>query len=166
MLRSLAPSKTTEERNALFASLSPIDCRKAIAYDVLYLLDNEEIVPTHGVYLAVNHFVRQSRTSDVEELLSRPYEVCNCCAKGAMFLSAVRKFNGAAGESMYDIESTVFGRTVANRIESLFEGCRCRSADEILRAIMKAIIADPDGLLSEKSAEAIEDWDLRGLYLP
>lgn len=96
-------AKDIEKKNKLFNSMTPNQRRVAIAKDVLSQIDANKYKPASGVYVVASNFIDTDKL-DVENvdklqgqqvcsLLPDNMPSCAVCARGAMFMSALNKFN-------------------------------------------------------------------------
>jgi hypothetical protein len=167
------------KKNEEFNGLSPEKRRVAIARDVIRQVEAERLLPTKGVYLVPNPLssymtygkeilVGYAVGDDLKKIFKKEIETCNCCAKGALFLSAVEKYNqckvtdnmrASAGTSFTNEEVSKqlrkhFSHDQLELIESAFEGRWSEgnktnyfhdsyiNSYERMQAIMKNIIAN------------------------
>lgn len=102
--------------------------RVAIAKDVLLQLKMGKYISMTGTYIApIDHLGRDVEVNQ-SALKSKSRPDCRVCAKGALALSAIRKFNeyegtaDALSEDHMEVITRFFGVAQADRIESAFEG--------------------------------------------
>jgi len=118
--------------------LSKAEQRVAVAKDALKQLQYEKYTATKGVYIGHELETRVCKWVDgyddaelsnakeqLQPLLIKDKGLCKVCAKGALFLSAVRKFNKATVGDMSDenfkVAENIFGSTNFDLIEAAFE---------------------------------------------
>lgn len=124
--------------------LSKAEMRVIVAKDALAQLRHERYVATSGTYIGSELLQRiggpeeddfgdtcyRNWDSPLQALLLKDKGECDVCAKGALFLSAVRKFNSATVGDMinddnFKIAEKIFGIKQFDLIEAAFEGWTC-----------------------------------------
>lgn len=129
-----------KEKDA-FKKMSKAEKRVAIAEDVIAQIRCETYVPTSGTYVEINASSKAAdKGFDVYSMNTKPADLmmqegmlsCNVCAKGAMFLSHVRKdvdsctidqARRGADERHIEHELTdLFSEEQLDMIEAAFEG--------------------------------------------
>lgn len=94
--RASAAIESIKKANALFKKLSPAQKRVHIAKDVIAQLKSKKYKARAGDYLKINLTKETLPQSESEQLicsLSDKNVTCECCARSAIFASAVRNFN-------------------------------------------------------------------------
>lgn len=102
--------------------------RVAIAKDVLLQINLKKYTPSTGTYVATNDG-NDGHTMNQGALRDKHAPACTVCAKGALCLSAIRKFNsygGTAGklgddEGVMKVLKRFFGHRQTELIEAAFE---------------------------------------------
>ncbi len=119
--------------NALFERMTPRERRVAICRDVIKSLNAGQFQAETGVYCLFDDSL-DTNVDLMQNIEQGP--VCQVCARGALFCSAVRKFDNcktsfSRGYSPHDngefdkTESRFFSRKQIDLIEKYFEGwCR------------------------------------------
>lgn len=127
--------KTILASNKAFAAMTPAAKRVAIAKDALEQINKGLFNPRHGAYV---EFYESIEVKDNNQELCSLIEDkgCNVCARGALFLSTVRKFDNFSVSKIdkYDgtidsigqyefksYESNFFDRKQIRMIECMFE---------------------------------------------
>jgi hypothetical protein len=157
--------------------------RVAIAKDVLSQLKAEKIIPKEGVYVNsddIDEYLYQEKNYGKEFSLQKllPKFKCAVSAKGALFLSDIRKRNQynvnyglSIGNTAITNKLDYFDESQLNLIEAAYEGfgrygCRpfhdsFNNEDERLITIMNNIIKnDGEFILDQKFLDAEETYDL------
>jgi hypothetical protein len=98
-------NKDLAELNAAFAALSPEQQRVAIAIDTIQQLWLGVFRATSGTYLELTSPETFKVNQELQEVLTAEGIICEVCARGAIFASAVRKSN-AAMVCSYDAGNT------------------------------------------------------------
>jgi hypothetical protein len=119
--------------NAAYRKASPVQRRRMIVKDALKQIEAGQIKPTSGTYIRVWPD-KGKPVVDLDDplqpvLLEQGAVTCDCCAKGALFVSAVRlsnRFNGdPTGIGSGTINETVeWPEENYHEIESAFESDR------------------------------------------
>jgi len=168
--------KSVEERNADFQAMTKVERRKAVATDALAQLRAGRFVAQSGVYelffSKAGDVLSSSGFLDSCERGLKEAARCECCAKGALYLSSLRRFNGAPieGEEFPyrdDLLKAIFGREMADLAEDAFEGVNINGRlpgeearafydafptdRQRLRQILLAILAHPRGILTRSA---------------
>lgn len=130
-------AQQVEAKNAAFANMTPEQKRVAIAQDVIAGLRSRRLVAEAGTYISTDlnrGCVNESSISEngisVQDVL-KDIPVCNVCAKGAMFVSMVERFNqvyykpedGENAEDVYESDVVFFydgGNDMMYELEKYF----------------------------------------------
>lgn len=110
-----------------YSSMTKAQKRVAIAKDVLLQIKLGKYIAVQGTYISPIGEHRHEVEVSQYALKARSRLDCRVCAKGALALSAIRKFNkyeGTAETIYYDHMEVIgrfFGIKQANMIESAFE---------------------------------------------
>lgn len=101
----LAMAMRVLKNNADFEKLSQAEKRVAIAQDVLVQLQMEKIVPTQGLYLEGpdDSEVAIKPSTPIKNVTAWQEPGCSVCAKGALFVSAVKMMNGRKVKELKDL---------------------------------------------------------------
>lgn len=171
------------KRNAKFACMTKAQQRVAIAKDVLRTLDSGKIRPTRGVYLKLEG--KTVRRKDVGSQWCdklKDVEVCEVCAKGAIFVAAALRFNRfkisddrvkTSGEAnrFYDVDicdlnERYFSKRQLEAIEEAFEEVLVHygayanmSSVDAMIAIMQNIIKNNGRFVPPKWNSKTEKWE-------
>jgi hypothetical protein len=100
----LKTQKEIKSDNKKFKKLSKPQQRVAIAKDVIAQINMKRIFAKTLVYLTPNSTQRNPHTgsaileeaevgTELREIFKEKVETCHCCAKGALFLTAVERYN-------------------------------------------------------------------------
>lgn len=79
-----------------FGSMNAAQRRVAIAEDVIAGINAKRFIATQGTYVELREAsceLNPDETVDVQKVLAENVKTCEVCAKGAMFIAAVEKFN-------------------------------------------------------------------------
>jgi hypothetical protein len=112
--------------------VSKAEQRVIIAKDALAQLKAERFIAQAGVYVGAELFDDLEKRSDFNDdaqakplLLKKETVPCRVCAKGALFLSAVRKYNKATIDDIacdvMTVAENIFGKKQFDQIEAAFE---------------------------------------------
>lgn len=101
--------------------------RVAVAKDALAQLKAEKYKATSGVFIDsgfLNNLCYSDSTDQAQPVLQN-MGTCRLCAKGAIFLSTIRKYNKATVYELThaheDVSNDLFGQDNLDRIEAAFE---------------------------------------------
>jgi len=88
-------TKKILKSNAAFEKMDPAQKRVQIAKDVIVSLEAQNLIPSPGTYLATDLKQLMGRKKDTTELrgLLAKLPSCNVCARGAIAVCAVKRFN-------------------------------------------------------------------------
>ena len=114
---------------AAFHKLSPAEKRVAIAKDALLQLRSEALIARCGTYVYPSGIKYPAPSQELSEQLPNLGQ-CYVCARGALFLSAVRKGNnfktgsfiGEPTQVLKPLEKRYWSRPQIKKIEAAFEG--------------------------------------------
>lgn len=110
--------------------VSKAEQRVIIAKDALNQLRAEKFIAQNGVYVGgeLSHELDMACKSDEDQarpLLLKTKVRCRVCAKGALFLSTIRKYNKATVADVlcddFHVAEKIFGDKMFNQIEAAFE---------------------------------------------
>ncbi len=111
--------------------LTKTQMRVVIAKDALAQLRLKKYNAQRGIYIDYDllNTLSKEYTKDYDDKSAQPFlknlNNCEVCAKGALFLSTVRKFNDVTLREFRDASEekacTIFGQSMLDRIESAFE---------------------------------------------
>jgi hypothetical protein len=141
----MAAKKSKSSGKKEFKSLSPTQKRIAIAEDVIGALKAKRYKATCGTYVystaTAKGFTKKNESAldiDLQEILKANMKSCEVCAKGAMFVAAVERFDKLkidvydssdrvladfdGDESVCDHLSNYFDQDQLDLIECAFEG--------------------------------------------
>lgn len=116
---------------AQFTKMNKMRRRVALAKDVIQQIAAKKfILRERKCYFTTSSFVGQNKMGDkkfTQRYLNDKSNQCYVCAKGALFCSYVRQFDG---HNMYDLQSSadnaemikIFGQNLWDAIESYYEG--------------------------------------------
>jgi hypothetical protein len=116
-----------------FSKLTKAEKRVAIAKDVLAQIELETIYPTQGTYIGNidTNYTGDECKVQVNSLMKKKDFSCDCCAKGALFMSHVNKTNhltlqdlytGGGNNHVYERLGSIFSIQQLDLIECAFEG--------------------------------------------
>jgi len=137
-------TKAITKSNAVFNKMTPAQKRVAIAKDVLSQIRSKKITPKHLEYYQNKAAERKKLCSAIKSAepnselrdVLKKVPSCNVCARGAIFVSAIKLFNNFAvkklgnvdedfpidTDSIFSIGGRYFSKKQALLIEVAFEG--------------------------------------------
>jgi len=96
--KKLTLRQLIKQNNAAYEKATPEQRRVMIAKDALQQIKNGRITPTEGTYVKL-WGETLDRGEPLQPVLFKDGPItCNCCAKGALFISAVRLSNRWTGD--------------------------------------------------------------------
>lgn len=111
------PSKL-KKANAKFAKMSKTQKRVAIAKDVIAQIKCEKFIPETSIYVSfAKPLGPKDEGKELQKLLPLVGE-CTVCARGALFLSSVRKFNACEFQGVDVVSNT----NISFKIERVYDG--------------------------------------------
>ena len=93
-------------RNAKYTKMTPAQRRVAIAKDVIDSIQADLLKPQEGVYVsAYTKTCNIEKGKSLQDSLLPNIETCECCAKGALFMTKILSFNHYKANSGYELDS-------------------------------------------------------------
>jgi hypothetical protein len=134
----------------------------AIAKDALKQIEAKRYIAEHGVYLAVEEY--EFPFSEVGSGELQPHvkklKKCKVCAVGALFLSAVRKYNAFDAkelrgnkwlDSMKNKLREFFTRVEVSEMEEVFESNWGNRDETALKKVLRNVIRNKGNFKAPKS---------------
>lgn len=140
------------QANANFKKMTAPQRRVAIAKDVLLQLDAEKYRANSGSYILLDESIEVPENTETQ-ICEIDMPNCETCARGAMFLSSIRLFNGINFAELTDDGGVLEGGTAIDRInvpdnEDYEEKFFSRKQIEMIETVFETdkIGIDNDGL--------------------
>ncbi len=147
-----AIAKAIREANNNFDKMTAAQKRVAIAKDVIAQLGKEKYNAESGTYLQLDESLPSNKKQQLIDIFADPeMPTCTVCARGAMFCSAVRKFNDCT-------VGNVNGSDASNLVSSNFQKYERKFFSyKQVSLIESAFEVEPFGCYSSRQGKY--DWD-------
>lgn len=121
--------------------------RIAVLNDVLMQLNLEKYIANNGLYISIPEYQHKcpigKENKSSQNFLLEDNPKCNVCAKGAIFLSIIRKENKVKGKHLFDsfvreeTNSKLFGYKNMENVEATFENWSEYTSEDKLTELSK-----------------------------